>query len=53
MSHAAEVKMWNVSRMSFGDCFAFVAGMQISMQSHVEVKVKIGGGVGSGVGFEI
>ena len=31
MSHAAEVKLWNVSRMSFGECFASVTGMQILM----------------------
>ena len=50
MSHAAEVKLWNVSRMSFGECFASVAGMQISMRSHVEVKIRFGGGVGPGRG---
>ena len=50
MSHAAEVKLWNVSRMSFEECFASVAGMQISMQSHVEVKIRFGGGVGPGRG---
>ena len=31
MNHAAEVKLWNVSRMLFGECFTSVAGMQISM----------------------
>ena len=46
MNHAAEVKLWNVSRMLFGVCFAAVSGMQISMRSHAEVKVKFGGGVG-------
>ena len=50
MSHAAEVKLWNVSRMSFGECFASVTGMQISMQSHEEVKIRFGGGVGPGRG---
>ena len=46
MSHAAEVKLWNVSRMLFGECFASVTGMLRSMQSHEEVKVRFGGGVG-------
>ena len=46
MNHAAEVKLWNVRRMLFGVCFAAVSGMQISMRSHAEVKVKFGGGVG-------
>ena len=50
MNHAAEVKLWNVSRMLFGECFASVAGMQISMRSHVEVKIRFGGGVGPGRG---
>ena len=48
MSHAAEVKLWNVSKMSFRECFPSVAGMQISMRSHVEVKIRFGGGVGPG-----
>ena len=47
MSHAAEVKLWNVSKMSFGECFASVTGMLMSMRSHEEVKVRFGGGVGS------
>jgi hypothetical protein len=46
MSHAVEVKLWNVSKMSFGECFASVTGMLILMQSHEEVKVRFGGGVG-------
>ena len=46
MSHAADVKLWNVSRMTFGECFASVAGMQILMQSHVEVKIRFGGVLG-------
>jgi hypothetical protein len=46
MSHAAEVKLWNVSRMLFRECFASVTDMLISMQSHEEVKVRFGGGVG-------
>ena len=50
MSHAAEVKLLNVCRMLFGECFASVAGMQISMQSHVEVKIRFGEGVGPGRG---
>ena len=50
MNHAAEVKLWNVSRMLFGECFTSVAGMQVSMQSHVEVKIRFGGGVGPGRG---
>ena len=50
MSHAAEVNLWNVSRMSFEECFASVAGMQISMRSHEEVKIRFGGGVGPGKG---
>ena len=53
MSHAADVKLWNVSRMMFGECFASVAGMQILMQSHVEVKIRFGGGVGPGRGSGI
>ena len=48
MNYAVEVKLWNVSRMSFGECFTSVAGMQISMQSHEEVKIRFGGGVGPG-----
>ena len=47
MSQAAEVKLWNVSKMLFGECFASVTGMLMSMQSHEEVKVRFGGGVGS------
>jgi hypothetical protein len=27
MSHAAEVKLWNVSRMLFGKCFASETGI--------------------------
>ena len=45
MSHAGEVKLWNVSKMLFGECFASVTGMLMSMQSHEEVKVRFGGGV--------
>jgi hypothetical protein len=53
MNHAAEVKLWNVSMMSYGECFASVTGMQISMQSHVEVKIRFGGGNGPGGGYGI
>ena len=53
MNHVAEVKLWSVSMMLFGECIASVAGMQISMQSHAEVKVKFGGGVGPGGGSGI
>ena len=53
MSHAAEVKLWNVSKMSFVECFASVTGMQISIRSHVEVKVRFGGVVEPGGGSGI
>jgi hypothetical protein len=53
MDYAAEVKLWNVSRMSFGECFASVTGMQISIQSHVDVKVRFGGVVEPGGGSGI
>ena len=46
MNHAAEVKLWNVSRMLFEECLASVTGMLRSMRSHEEVKVRFGGGVG-------
>ena len=46
MNHAAEVKLWNVIKMLFGECFASVTGMLMLMRSHEEVKIRFGGGVG-------
>ena len=53
MNHAAEVKLWNVSRMSVGECFVSVAGIPIMIQSHAEVKVRFGGDIGPGGGSGI
>ena len=41
MNRAAEVKLWNVSQMLFGECFTSVAGIPISIWSHVGLKVRL------------
>ena len=48
-SHTADVKVWNVRRIFFGEIYAASrVGMGIATFSHAEEKVMLGRGIGPG-----
>ena len=49
MSHEAVVKLWNARRISLEECLISVTGIEMVMQSHVEVNVRFGGDMPEGV----